>query len=113
MPLTAAGKVNRAALPEPEHAPAASTPEPPVGPTERLLADHWRALLNVDVVNRTDNFFDLGGHSLLATQLLARIPGDLPLAVLFDHPTLRDLAQHVDELTEAGCLPEPVPEVVP
>ena len=103
LPRTAHGKLNTAVLPAPTpHRPALVT-EPPTGPTEESLAGLWRELLGVPTVNRTDNFFDLGGHSLLATQLLARIPAELPLSVLFDHPTLAELAAHVDqELSAAG-----------
>ncbi|HEV7900058.1 MAG TPA: amino acid adenylation domain-containing protein [Planosporangium sp.] len=114
LPLNAAGKLDHTALPEPEPTHAATGAEPPVGQTERALADLWRELLDVGVVNRDDNFFDLGGHSLLATQLLARIPGDLPLTVLFDYPTLRDLAERVDEMArDTGIATEPSGEAAP
>ncbi|MDQ3981805.1 MAG: amino acid adenylation domain-containing protein, partial [Actinomycetota bacterium] len=67
LPLTPAGKVDRAALP----APGPQRPdldhgyEEPVTETEKLLAEIWSEVLGVERVGRTDNFFDLGGHSLL------------------------------------------------
>ncbi|MEU6431366.1 phosphopantetheine-binding protein, partial [Microbispora sp. NPDC046973] len=52
-------------------------------------------------VGVTDNFFDLGGHSLLATQAITRIRAafgtDITLAALFDHPTVRELADHITQ----------------
>ncbi|WP_345145047.1 condensation domain-containing protein, partial [Dactylosporangium darangshiense] len=66
---------------------------------EQLLASIWAELLHLDQVGVTDNFFDLGGHSLLATQAIARLGIDLPLAALFDHPTIKDLAHTIDTTT--------------
>ncbi|MEU7864914.1 condensation domain-containing protein, partial [Nonomuraea sp. NPDC049141] len=96
-PLSPNGKIDRAALP----APDGSRPElaggyqAPVTTTEHLLAGIWADLLGVDQVGVRDNFFDLGGHSLLATQVASRVRAvlgvDLPLAALFDHPTIHEL----------------------
>jgi len=97
LPLTASGKVNRAALPSlsevPEQLPASATG--PQTALEKLLADVWADLLSVRVgVN--DNFFALGGHSLLAVRLFAEIEKKfgkrLPLATLFQAPTVAQLA---------------------
>jgi amino acid adenylation domain-containing protein len=73
LPLTANGKLDRAALPAP--VVTASSPDylPPQGETEELLAGLWRVLLKCERVGRHDNFFRLGGHSLLATQLASRV----------------------------------------
>jgi thioesterase domain-containing protein/acyl carrier protein len=60
------------------------------------LAEAWRELLGVDDVAPDDDFFALGGHSLAAVRLFARIRKhyqvDLPLATLFQAPTLAALA---------------------
>ena len=94
LPLTASGKLDRAALP----APDAGRPElaggyvAPASPAQELLAGIWAQVLGVDRVGATDSFFDLGGHSLLATQVISRIRGvfgvEVALAALFDQPTV-------------------------
>jgi thioesterase domain-containing protein/acyl carrier protein len=65
-------------------------------PVESVLADAWRELLGVDGVAPDDDFFALGGHSLAAVRLFARVRKhfnvDLPLATLFQAPTLAALA---------------------
>jgi thioesterase domain-containing protein/aryl carrier-like protein len=97
IPLTANGKLNRAALP----APDAARPElahgytAPQTPTEEALADIWAEVLGVDRIGVHDNFFELGGHSLLATQVVARIRAtgrELSIGDLFDHPTIAGVA---------------------
>jgi non-ribosomal peptide synthase protein (TIGR01720 family) len=64
--------------------------------TERVLAKIWGELLGVSDLGVTDNFFTLGGHSLLATQIVSRVREtlqvDIPVRVLFQHPTVADLA---------------------
>ncbi|MHA4999279.1 condensation domain-containing protein, partial [Streptomyces sp. SD18] len=78
----------------------------PSGATEELLAGVWAQLLGVDRVGATDNFFELGGHSLLATRALFRIREalgvELPLAALFDQPTVRDLAAVIEGRLNEG-----------
>ncbi|MCW6011170.1 AMP-binding protein, partial [Micromonospora sp. CPCC 205371] len=104
LPLTPNGKPDRAALPAPE-ATASDGYIPPVGATEELLAGIWMQLLGVDQIGATDNFFELGGHSLLATQVVSRVRDvfgtETPLAALFDHPTIRGLAEVIDGTTAA------------
>jgi thioesterase domain-containing protein/acyl carrier protein len=67
-----------------------------LNPVETVLADVWRELLGVDDVAPDDDFFALGGHSLAAVRLFARIRKqygvDLPLATLFQAPTLGALS---------------------
>jgi amino acid adenylation domain-containing protein len=97
-PLTANNKVDVAALPEPteERAAAAEPPRPPCGQLEVQLTALWRHVLGQDAVAVHDNFFDLGGHSLKAVQLLSHLEKlygrRLPLAVLFDAPTVARMA---------------------
>jgi amino acid adenylation domain-containing protein len=63
------------------------------------VAGIWSEVLGVERVARDDSFFDLGGHSLRATQVISRLRQafgmDLPLALLFEAPTVAGLAAHV------------------
>jgi amino acid adenylation domain-containing protein len=100
LPMTQNGKIDQAALPAPaRYVPAAYSA--PATPAEELLAGLWAQLLGLDQVGAEDNFFDLGGHSLTATQAITRIRDtfhtDIPLTALFDHPTVRELAQVIAE----------------
>ncbi|MFD0574855.1 amino acid adenylation domain-containing protein [Dactylosporangium darangshiense] len=106
LPLTANGKLDRTALPAPDSTrpDLTTTYQPPTTPTEQLLASIWAELLHLDQVGVTDNFFDLGGHSLLATQAIARLGINLPLAALFDHPTIQDLAHTIDTTTNTNVV---------
>jgi amino acid adenylation domain-containing protein len=98
LPLTASGKVDRRALPQP--GPARSGQDAPhVAPRddlERVLAAVWEELLGVRPIGIEDDFFALGGHSLLAVRLFARMEivtgRRLPLALIFAAPTVASLA---------------------
>jgi arthrofactin-type cyclic lipopeptide synthetase B len=99
LPLTANGKIDRKALPEPEHGAWLSREyEAPQGAVETALAQIWIDVLKVERVGRHDNFFELGGHSLLAVSLIERMR-QIDLAadvrVLFNQPTLAALAAAV------------------
>ncbi|MFP1953471.1 amino acid adenylation domain-containing protein, partial [Lonsdalea quercina] len=101
-PLTAHGKLDRRALPEPDAgAYAVQRYEAPQGETETALAGLWASLLGVEAVGRHDHFFALGGHSLLAIQLLSRVRQqlgrDVALSTLFAHPVLAAFAQAVEQ----------------
>jgi acyl carrier protein len=103
-PTTVNGKVDRAALPDPDEAKAKDrvmvAPETTV---ERELAKIWSGLLNVGEVSVHDNFFELGGHSLVATQVISRIQKafnkNIPLRTIFDSPTIAKLAGAIESAT--------------
>jgi amino acid adenylation domain-containing protein len=101
LPLTANGKIDRLALPEPEQA-AASAYVAPRTPTEEVVAGIWSEVLRRDRVSTLDNFFDLGGHSLMATQVISRLRRalgvELPLRMLFEHATVARFAEQLDNL---------------
>ena len=106
-PLTPNGKVDRNALPAPDAAASERADHiAPRTPEEEALVALWGDLLNLARIDVRDNFFDLGGHSLLATQMLARIEYDfgveLPLRVLFESPTLEQMAARVAAACEAA-----------
>ncbi|MFD9082217.1 amino acid adenylation domain-containing protein [Streptomyces erythrochromogenes] len=71
-PLTPSGKVDRKALPAPEHAAAPAEVQEPRTGTERLLAQIWSDVLGVPAVGVTDNFYELGGDSILGIRVVAR-----------------------------------------
>ncbi|HKN98220.1 MAG TPA: amino acid adenylation domain-containing protein, partial [Pseudonocardiaceae bacterium] len=71
LPLTANGKVDRAALPIPQTRSTRAY-VPPRGPAEEALAGVWAQVLGVRRVGAEDNFFDLGGDSILSIQVVSR-----------------------------------------
>lgn len=101
LPLTATGKVDRRALPEPDHnRPELDTPfVPPRTPLEETVARIWVEVLALDSIGIHDNFFELGGHSLLATQIISRVLKvlrvEIPLRTLFEAPTVAQMAQAI------------------
>jgi acyl carrier protein len=111
LPLTANGKLDRAALPEPD---ADALPQRPyVAPRNELeeqLCVMWEQVLGVAPVGVQHNFFELGGHSLTATQLVSRVRErfavQLPLRSLFDDPTVENLASAINNLQTQDAKPQ-------
>jgi amino acid adenylation domain-containing protein/FkbM family methyltransferase len=97
-PLTANGKLDRAAFPAPSQESDCSAADflEPRNDTERQLAAIWRELLNVERIGINDDFFELGGHSLLAIKAASRIRDtfgvDLQTQALFENTTIASLA---------------------
>ena len=98
LPLTATGKVDRNALPEPEQArpELAQVYVAPRTAVEEVLCGIFSEVLQIEPVGVRDSFFELGGHSLLATQIASRARAafqvELPLRRLFEAPTVEQLA---------------------
>ncbi len=98
LPLSPNGKVDREALPAPEENRLVVEKGfvPPKDELEVRLTKIWEQLLGIHPVGIRDNFFDLGGHSLLAVRLFTQIEKlfgkNLPLATLFEAPTIERLA---------------------
>ncbi len=105
IPITAHGKIDRTALPEPEIAAKAHYREPATV-TERRVATLFSGLLGHARVGVDDSFFDLGGHSLVATKLVTAIRSecgvDIAIRDIFELGTVGLLAQRVDELRSGG-----------
>jgi thioesterase domain-containing protein len=95
LPLTPNGKVDRKALPAPEWGGAEGFISPR-DPLELQLAQIWENVLDVHSIGVKNNFFEVGGQSLLAIRLMAQIHHtfgkNLPLATLFEAPTIEQLA---------------------
>jgi amino acid adenylation domain-containing protein len=117
-PLTANAKVDRAALPAPEH-PVGERQNgytPPRNAVEEALALIWADVLGVEQVGVYDNFFELGGHSLLATQVVTRVReslrADVSLRQFFESPVIAELAPLIEPLLadgRGGALPPMTP----
>ncbi|HEU5383473.1 MAG TPA: amino acid adenylation domain-containing protein [Ktedonobacteraceae bacterium] len=116
LPLTAHGKVDRAALPTPAFSllPAQQF-QPPQTPLEEVIADSWSAILGQKHIGRYDNFFESGGHSLLATQAVSRLRetfqlgSRLTLRALFEQPTVSELARYIQALQGQALAAEEIP----
>jgi amino acid adenylation domain-containing protein len=107
IPLNTNGKVDRRALPRPSDRPElAALYHAPETNLERKLTLMWQELLRLDHIGVNDNFFDLGGHSLLAARLVARIEKqmgtNIPMATLFEAPTIAQLASRLKQRSYEG-----------
>ncbi len=105
-PLTANGKVDRASLPAPSAEPVHDGTQA-IEPRNRIelqLVAIWEQVLGITPIGVRDNFFSLGGYSLLALRMFSAIEQTfgtrLPMAVLFQAPTIEQLA---DVLADEGC----------
>lgn len=102
LPLTTNGKIDLAALPRPdsplhgEGSPATDRSLQRLDPLERKLLSIWARALGDDRLDPDDDFFEIGGHSLLAVEVFDAIERSLglrlPLASIFEAPTVRQLA---------------------
>ena len=104
-PMTPNGKIDRNALPTPDAAVrvAACETVSPQTPLEVTLLRIFEQVLDVGSVGVMDNFFELGGHSLLAARLITRIEKEtghnIPVATLFEAPTVQQLARKLNNHT--------------
>jgi amino acid adenylation domain-containing protein len=104
LPLTVTGKIDKKALPIPGDKDRdvlthhVGNPEK-TSETEKLLITLWEKALNRSV-GKNDDFFEIGGHSLLAVELVWEIERafnkQVPASILFEAPTIRQLAQLID-----------------
>ena len=104
IPLRANGKADLRALPPPVHAGGTQEMVQPTTHLEKSLVMVWRHVLGQPVGLDT-NFFEVGGTSLHGLRILARVGEllggeSLPLALIFQHPTVRSMAQRIDNVSE-------------
>ncbi|HEV7509092.1 MAG TPA: non-ribosomal peptide synthase/polyketide synthase [Thermoanaerobaculia bacterium] len=117
LPLSPNGKVDRRALPAPERSVPAGTSGKvaPRNPAEEKLAAVWRDVLGLEALGVHDDFFALGGHSLLAVRAAFRTSEafgvEVPVAALFQAPTVAGLAEWLAGVRPATALsaPSPIP----
>ncbi|CAL2107141.1 hypothetical protein T190115A13A_320001 [Tenacibaculum sp. 190524A02b] len=109
MPLTANGKLDKKALPEPDKT-LLSTKEyvAPRNQTEEQLVVIWKELLGIEKIGVNDDFFELGGHSLLVVQLISRIQKvgyHISVQDVFSNPTIATIGEKVLGLTSSYKVP--------
>ncbi|MCG8416661.1 MAG: amino acid adenylation domain-containing protein [Proteobacteria bacterium] len=118
LPLSRNGKVDRKALPRPDfaqlNAPSGdsrSGEERQATPREAALISIWQDVLNVTPIGVNDNFFALGGDSILVMRIASRAAqaniGVTPRMV-FEHPTIAELAQVASWVPEGADIQQPV-----
>lgn len=104
LPVSPNGKVDRAALPEPDDTNILRDPviEVPRTAVEKGMAAIVSSLLGLERVGLNDDFFLLGGHSLLGMQLVSRVREEfdveLTLRDLFDRPSIAGISAAVELL---------------
>jgi amino acid adenylation domain-containing protein len=116
LPKTSNGKIDRRALLEmgtslPDRDAPITKPQTEI---ERIIAQIWQDVLQVQEISVHSNFFDLGGHSLLSVEVRNKLQEilqrEVTLIELFEHPTISSLAHHLAPQQQEQRLPEQVQE---
>jgi amino acid adenylation domain-containing protein len=103
LPRTPTGKIDRKSLPGPDEirSQGSGQPRAPQSELEVEVAKVFASVLGIESVGVDEDFFQLGGHSLLAMNLLSQLSAqfevELPLAILFDKPTVEQMAADIEE----------------
>jgi iturin family lipopeptide synthetase A len=102
IPITPNGKLDRSALPGPGEALVDTTTyAAPQSSNEKILAQIWKEVLQIEKVGIYDNFFNLGGNSLnvlrLNQRLLETFSREIPVTEMFRNLTIRFLDQYLGE----------------
>lgn len=102
IPLLSNGKIDKQALPEPDRfrSNLSATYVAPGSDMEKLIADIWKEVLEIDMAGVHDNFFDLGGTSLHIIQVSSKLRDvvgkDIPMVTMFTYPTIHSLADFLE-----------------
>jgi amino acid adenylation domain-containing protein len=107
IPLTANGKVDRKALPDPgaRLGPSSEGYEPPGNEMEEKMVGIWQGVLGIHRPGINDDFFEIGGDSIKAIQVTARLRSqglELKISDLFLHPTVKESVKYVVTHREVG-----------
>jgi amino acid adenylation domain-containing protein len=103
IPLTHSGKVDRKALPLPGRSRSHSTAAyvEPATELEKIVAQTWKEVLEIETVGLDDNFFELGGNSLniiqLNDKLKQALARDIPAVILFRYPKISSFVEYLNE----------------
>ena len=104
-PITAAGKIDRRALPAPDLQVTDATWVAPRDEVERLIAGIFQDVLELDQVGVHDRFFRIGGNSLIALRAVTRIREalrvELPVTEFFAYASVAELGQALRGKPEA------------
>nr|WP_054403824.1 non-ribosomal peptide synthetase [Paenibacillus solani] len=107
IPLTANGKADRKALPEPQGlVQAGSEYVAPRSETEAKLAAIWQDVLRMGQVGIQDNFFELGGDSIKAIQIVSRLSSEgikLVVRDMFSYPTIEEVSRYIQTRSRAAA----------
>ncbi|BFH14940.1 non-ribosomal peptide synthetase [Paenibacillus melissococcoides] len=108
IPLTPNGKLDRRALPAPaERARSAGEAALPRTELERLIAEAWQAVLELESVSIHDKYFEVGGNSInliqLQSKLQRQLKREVPIVTLFQYPTVHELAAHLAGEADGGA----------
>ena len=114
LPISSSGKLDRRSLP-PLPRGSLSGSQAPRTPMQEMLVEIFREVLGLHSLGIEDNFFDLGGHSLHATQVISRVckvfSAEVPLQTLFEHPSVEQLSEALEQVLRGAT--QPVPALVP
>ena len=97
-PLTSNNKIDRKALPKPPDPKSHEEDGEDLhySGSQQVIADIWSRSLGISKVGLDDDFFEIGGHSLIAVEVMTRLEKEsgikLPLSILFEYPTIKELA---------------------
>ncbi|GGG24223.1 hypothetical protein GCM10011344_26200 [Dokdonia pacifica] len=104
-PLTANGKINTKALPDPETSDLSFEEYvAPATPIQEQLATIWQEDLKIEKIGIKDNYFMLGGDSIKMIRLVSKIKKSFniqfPIASFYENPTIEDLSLFIEEFSQ-------------
>ena len=112
LPLSANGKIDRRALPNPEVLlqEFEIVYAPPQNQLEQTIVTVWQTVLNLEKVGIDRNFFEIGGNSLAIAQVYSKLKNALSSEIenylsivdLFKYPTIRSLAKYLNQAQETA-----------